>query len=66
MIKKKQTNILSLENNDPQKELEFEVAFQLSLSEKQRYTIMKKLNRQTIAMIKNNDDQKTPAIFSRP
>jgi hypothetical protein len=66
MIKKKQTNILSLENNDPQKELEFEVAFQLSLSEKQRYAIMKKLNRQTIAMIKNNDDQKTPAIFSRP
>ncbi len=66
MIKKKQLSILSLDNNDPQKELEFEVAFQLSLSEKQRYIIMKKLNRQTIAMIKNNDDQKTPAIFSRP
>jgi hypothetical protein len=60
------TMILSIDNNDPQRELEFEVAFQLSLTTKQHYARMKKLVNQTMEVVKNNDDKKTPAIISRP
>lgn len=64
-MKKNNTHILVLDKDDPKKELEFEVAFYLSLTEKQRYTIMKKLAKQTLETLKNNDYSKTPAIISR-
>jgi len=65
-MKKQKTYILQLEKDDPKKELEFEVAFQLSLTEKQRYKRMKKLFSQTMDNIKRHDYPKTPAIISRP
>ena len=65
-MKKRKTYILQLEKDDPKKELEFEVAFQLSLTEKQRYKRMIKLLRLAMKTIKKHDYPKTPAIISRP
>ena len=64
-MKKKKTNILSLENDDPKKELEFEIAFQLSLSSSQRYKRMIKLFKQNKTIINKNERQKTTAVISR-
>ncbi len=58
--------ILSIDNDDPQRELEFEVAFQLSMTTKQHYARMKKLVNQTMEVVKKSDHKKTPAIISRP
>ena len=63
MKRKHKTYMLALEKDDPEKELEFEVAFQLTLSEKQRYSIMKKLTKQSRDVIKKNDNKKSPAII---
>jgi hypothetical protein len=62
---KKKTHILSLEKDDPKKELEFEVTFQLSLTSSQRYKRMIKLFKQNKTFIKKNERQKTPAAISR-
>ncbi len=64
-MKKRKTHILVIDNDDPKKELEFEIQFQLSLTEKQRYKRMMKLFKQTMDMVKKNDYPKTPAIISR-
>ncbi|OGU77321.1 MAG: hypothetical protein A2V93_11780 [Ignavibacteria bacterium RBG_16_34_14] len=64
-MKKQKTHILMLGEDDPKRELEFEVAFQLSLTVEQRYKRMKKLFSQTIDTIKKHDYPKTPAIISR-
>ena len=64
-MKKKKTNILSLENDDPKKELEFEIAFQLSLSSSQRYKRMIKMFKQNKTIINKNERKKTPAVISR-
>ena len=63
---RKKTFILQLEKDDPKKELEFDVRFNLSLTEKQRYKIMMKLLKQTMKAVKKHDYQKSPAIVSRP
>jgi hypothetical protein len=65
-MKKRRTYTLMLEKDDPKKELEFEIAFQLSLTVRQRYKRMKKLVDQTIDAVKKNDYPKTPSIISRP
>ena len=62
---KRKVKILSLEKDDPKKELEFEVAFQLSLTEKQRYERMMKLFKLATRNVKRHDYLKTPAIISR-
>jgi hypothetical protein len=64
-MKKKNTYILSLEKDDPKKELEFEVSFQLSLTSSQRYKRMVKMFKQNMDSISKNERQKTPAIISR-
>ena len=64
MKKKKKTYMLSLEKDDPEKELEFEIKFQLSLTKKQRYNRMRKLVSQ--ALEKKYDRKPTPSLFSRP
>jgi hypothetical protein len=64
-MKRKKTHILSVENNDTQKEIEFEIAFQLSLTVEQRYKRMKKLHSKTMEFVKKNDYPKTPFIVSR-
>ena len=65
IMRKQKTYILQLEKDDPKKEMEFEVAFQLSLTEKQRYKILMRLLKQTIKFVKKHDYPKTPAIISR-
>ena len=64
-MKKKKTYILSLEKDDPKKELEFEVSFQLCLTSSQRYKRMIKMFKQNMDSISKNERQKTPAIISR-
>jgi hypothetical protein len=64
-MKKKKTHILSLERDEPKKELEFEIAFQLSLSSSQRYKRMIKLFKQNKTFINKNERQKTSAVISR-
>jgi hypothetical protein len=64
-MKKRKTYILQVEGDDPQKELEFEIAFNLTLSEKQRYKIFMRLLKQTIKYVKEHDYPKTPSILSR-
>ena len=63
-MKKKKTHILTLENDDPKKELEFEIAFQLSLTVAQRYRRMQKMFGKTMNK-KKHDHQKTSEIISR-
>ena len=64
-MKKKKTYILSLEKDDPGKELEFEIIFQLSLTSSQRYKRMVNMFKQNKESINKNERQKTPAIISR-
>ena len=64
-MKKKKTHILSLERDEPKKELEFEIAFQLSLSSSQRYKRMIKLFKQNKTFINKNERQKTSAVISK-
>ena len=64
-MKKKKTYILSLEKDDPKKELEFEITFQLSLTSSQRYKRMVKMFKQNMDSISKNERQKIPAIISR-
>ncbi|HSW54258.1 MAG TPA: hypothetical protein VLH59_04150 [Ignavibacteriaceae bacterium] len=64
-MSKRKTKILQLEKDDPAKEMEFEIEFNLSLTEKQRYRIMLRLLKQTIEHVKKNEYPKSPAIFSR-
>ena len=62
---KHKEKILSLEKDDPKKELEFDVAFQLSLTEKQRYKRMMKLFKLAKGRIKQYEYPETPTIISR-
>ncbi len=64
-MKKKKTYILSLEKDDPKKELEFEIKFQLSLTSSQRYKRMVKMFKQNMDSISKNERQKTTSIISR-
>jgi len=54
-----------LEEDDPRKELEFEIAFQLSLTVEQRYKRMKKMFSETKPAKKKHDHTKATAIVSR-
>ncbi len=62
---KQNVYILQLENDDPKKEMEFEVNFMLSLTEKQRYKRMMELFKSTLAEVKKVEYSKAPAIVSR-
>jgi hypothetical protein len=62
-MRKRKARILMIEKDDPEKELEFEVEFQLSLTTKQRYKRMMKLFRQTLEYVKKYDYP--PEIISR-
>jgi len=64
-MKKNGTYILMLEEDDPRKELEFEIAFQLSLTVEQRYKRMKKMFSETKPAKKKHDHTKATAIVSR-
>ena len=65
IIRRGKTHILILDKDDPKKELEFEVRFQLSLSAKQRYEIMDRLVKDGLEMVKKRGYTTTPAIVTR-
>ena len=64
-MKKRKTYMLSLEKDDPKKEMEFEIEFQLSLTEKQRYEIMDRLVKEGLEFVRRNGYKNTPAIAAR-
>lgn len=64
-MKKAKTYILQLDKDDHKKELEFEVAFNLSLTVEQRYKRMKKLVNLALKNVRKHDYPKTPKIISR-
>jgi hypothetical protein len=63
--KKHKTHILILDGDDPEKELDFEIEFQLSLTPAERYEIMDKLVRDGLEFVKKPGYKKTPAIVAR-
>ncbi|GIK59368.1 MAG: hypothetical protein HND39_05995 [Ignavibacteriota bacterium] len=64
-MKRRKIYILQLDKDDPKRELEFEVAFNLSLTEKQRYKRMMMLIKRTMETVKKYDYPKTPSIIKR-
>ena len=62
---KKRARILILDHDDPRKELEFEIEFQLSLSPVERYEAMHQLVEAGLELIGRNGYSKTPAIVTR-
>lgn len=67
MIKRRKhkTHILILDKDDPEKELDFEVEFQLSLTAAERYEIMDRLVRDGLTLMKRNGHQDTSPIAIR-
>ena len=58
--------ILALDADDPEKELEFELDFQLSLTAAQRYELMDRLVKDGLELVKSHGYQRTPSIVARP
>lgn len=63
--KKHKTFMLVLDDDDPDKELEFNVEFQLSLTAQQRYKAMSKLVKANFAILRRRGYQEHPAIVVR-
>jgi hypothetical protein len=64
IVRRGKTHILILDKDDPKKELEFEVQFQLSLSVKQRYEMMYQLVQHGFEMMKKHGYKPTPRIVT--
>ncbi len=65
MKRKHKTFMLSLDRDDPEKELEFEVMFALTMTSKQRYKRMEHLLKLGKEFKKNNDRKIAPSLFTR-
>jgi hypothetical protein len=65
IIQRGKTHILILDKDDPKKELEFEVKYQLSLSAKERYEIMDRLVKDGLELIKKRGYNPNPKIITR-
>ncbi len=63
--KKHKVHMLILDGDDPEKELDFEIEFQLSLTPAERYEIMDKLVRDGLEFVRKRGYKKTPAIVAR-
>ncbi|MBS4029519.1 MAG: hypothetical protein KGZ58_12895 [Ignavibacteriales bacterium] len=63
--KNHKTYILALDKDDPEKELEFEIMFQRTLTVEERYHIMDELVREGLKQIKKRGYKKTPLIVAR-
>lgn len=61
----KKTYILILDKDDPKRELEFEIEFQLSLTPAERYEAMDRLVNDGLELMARNGYSKTPAIVTR-
>ena len=66
MSTKNKTHILILDHDDPPKELEFEIEFQLSLTAAERYEAMDRLVKDGLELLERHGYSKTPAIITRP
>jgi len=64
-MRNKKTHILILEKDDPEREAEFEFEFMMSLTQEQRYTMMRRLVCAGLKMKGENESQKTPTIVTR-
>lgn len=65
MDKKHKTFMLALDHDDPEKEREFEIEFQLSLTDFERYEIMDQLVKDGLEFVQNNGYTNTPSIIAR-
>jgi hypothetical protein len=63
--KKRKTYILVLDDHDPERELDFEIEFQLSLSAEERYNNMNRLVKDGLKMLRKHGYQTSPAIVTR-
>lgn len=63
--KKHKTHILILDDDDPEREMKFEIEFQLSLTAAERYEIMDSLVRDVLELASRNGYQNTPPIVAR-
>ena len=59
------TFILALEKDDPEKELEFELDFQASLTTQQRFKMMFDRSREILEMMKRDGHRKSAQIIKR-
>ena len=66
MTKKRTTHIMILDNDDPKRELEFEIQFQLSLTPSERYEIMDRLVKDGLELMIQHGYSTTPKIVTRP
>jgi len=63
---KHKTFILALEKDDPERELEFELDFQASLTTQERFEMMFRRSREVAEHMSRDGYPKTPAIVKRP
>ena len=63
--KKHKTHILILDDDDPEREMKFEIEFQLSLTAVERYEIMDSLVQDVLEFESRNGYQNTPPIVAR-
>ena len=66
MAKKKKSHILILDKDNPEKEIDFEIEYQLSLTTQQRFKMMFERSRElALRMIKKMDVEKAIAVIKR-
>ena len=63
--RKHKTFILVLDKDDPEKELEFELDFQASMTTQERFTRMVKSSREFLTIWRRNGYQKPTSILKR-
>ncbi len=65
MTEKRKTYMLALDKDDPERELNFEIDFQLTLTEAERYEIMDNLVKDGLEFVEKNGYTSAPAIVAR-
>ena len=57
--------VLLLKKDDEQKEIEFELQYLLSLTVQERFQLMRRKNREMLALLEQNGHRKAAEIFKR-
>ena len=65
LMKKHKTHILILDKDDPEKELDFEIEFQLSLTTQQRFKMMFERSQELALRMIEDGSRKPIAIIKR-
>jgi hypothetical protein len=65
MMQKRNRNILKVKQDNPKKELEFEIDYQPSLTTKQRFEMMFKKSKQIKEMLAKNGRRKSFEVIKR-